>query len=97
MQDIYGDDGFDEFDEEDDEDIESEEDLLSEDEEDIRITKGAKAVQKPVVAKAAPKSNKKDDGEINMDSVEPWMLDDEDEGDMLLQEPKKVNLKKIQK
>lgn len=74
---------------------ESEEDILSEDEEDLRISKGVKAIKKQPNNRVVLK--KKDDGEINMDSVEPWMLDDEDDGDMLLQEPKKVDLNKMNK
>lgn len=30
-----------------------------------------------------------------MDSIEPWMLDDEEDGDMFLAEPKKVDLGKL--
>ncbi|EAR99694.3 Sas10 carboxy-terminal domain protein (macronuclear) [Tetrahymena thermophila SB210] len=85
------DDEFDDF----DQDEESENSLLSDDEEDIRISKGVQASKKQV--KQAAPSKKKDDGEINMDSVEPWMLDDEEDGDMLLKEPKKVDLNKIKK
>ncbi|KAL4486066.1 hypothetical protein ABPG72_004000 [Tetrahymena utriculariae] len=92
---MYGeseeDDEFDDF----DQDEESENNLLSDDEEDIRISKGVQASKKQVKKEAPGK--KADDGEINMDSVEPWMLDDEDDGDMLLKEPKKVDLNKIKK
>ncbi|KAL4435984.1 hypothetical protein ABPG74_022219 [Tetrahymena malaccensis] len=95
LKQMYGeseeDDEFNDF----DQDEESENNLLSDDEEDIRISKGVQASKKQV-KKAAP-SKKVDDGEINMDSVEPWMLDDEEDGDMLLKEPKKVDLNKIKK
>lgn len=30
-----------------------------------------------------------------MGSIEPWMLDDDEEGDTMFKEPKKVNLNKI--
>lgn len=88
-------------DEDDDMMSDDDDDMMSEDDEDIRITQGARAAAAAVAASAAPKpkkNNAKNADEIDMSSIEPWMLndgDEDDDGDTLLMAPKKVDLNKM--